>query len=198
MMKPILVILLLLATISVPAQQNLQDSMAIKRATLHRNNMYVLGAWAGANILQGSISAGNATGSDHYFHQMNAYWNIANLVIATTGLWAAKKQLAGPHSFERNLKEQHQMEKIIALNAGLDIAYITTGLYLKERGNRLNKDQTLGYGNSLLLQGGFLLVFDIIQYCEHRQNGKMLEKMAGNWQIGTTANGVGLVYHFKR
>jgi hypothetical protein len=195
-MKPILFASFLLFTISVPAQQITQDSLAIKRATLHRNNMYVLGAWAGVNILQGTISAGNATGSDHFFHQMNAYWNIANLAIATAGFFAAKKQLTGPHSYERNLKEQHQMEKILVLNTGLDIAYIMTGMYLKERGNRLNHDQPLGYGNSLILQGGFLLVFDIIQYFEHRQNGKMLEKMAGSWQLGSTSNGVGLAYHF--
>jgi hypothetical protein len=195
-MKQIFTVCILLGSFSVSAQKHLQDSIAIKRATLQRNNMYVLGVWAGANILQGSISANNATGSDHYFHQMNVYWNVANLAIATAGFFAARKQLSGEHSFDRNLREQHQLETVLALNGGLDIAYIMTGLYLKERGHRLAKDQPTGYGNSLLLQGGFLLIFDLIQYLEHRHNGKMLEKMPGNWQFGPTSGGLGLAYRF--
>ncbi len=159
--------------------------------------MYILGAWAGANIIQGTISASNTQGADHYFHQMNAYWNIANLAIATMGLLSVRKQLLHTPDFKQNMQEQHQLEKLIVFNGGLDLAYLATGLYLKERGNRLNKDQLIGYGNSLLLQGGFLLVFDIIQYTGHRRNGKLLEEsMATNWQLGTTPNGVGLAYHF--
>jgi hypothetical protein len=195
-MKQIFTVCILLSSFSVQAQKLLQDSIAIKRTTLQRNNMYVLGAWAGANIIQGSISASNATGSDHYFHQMNVYWNLANLAVATAGFFAARNQATGEHSFERNLREQHQVETILALNGGLDIAYIMTGFYLKERGNRLAKNQPTGYGNSLLLQGGFLLIFDIIQYFEYRHNGKMLEKIPGNWQFGPNSTGLGLAYEF--
>ena len=194
-MKSILTILVAMLSLSATAQKTFQDSIAVERSKLQTNNMWVLGAWAGANIIQGSISAGNATGSDHYFHQMNAYWNTANLAIAGLGLWAARKQLAGEHTVARNQHEQNRTEKILLLNTGLDVAYIMTGLYLKERGNRLKRDQPAGYGNSLLLQGGFLLVFDIIQYTENRRIGRKLEKNAG-WQIGPTPNGLGLAYRF--
>ena len=194
-MKAIFTIWIIILSFSASAQKNFQDSIAAERSKLQIHNMWILGAWAGANIIQGSISAGNTSGSDHYFHQMNAYWNTFNLAIAGLGLWAAKKQLAGEHTLARNLKEQHQTEKILLLNAGLDVAYIMTGLYLKEHGNRLNSDQPRGYGNSLLLQGGFLLVFDIIQYAENRRMGKELEKNTG-WQIVPTQNGLGLAYRF--
>ena len=186
-------VMLLFATKGV-AQQNLQDSIATKRIKLHKTNMFILGAWAGANILQGSISAGNTKGSGHYFHQMNAWWNIANLGLAALGLRSAKKQSAKQYSLAGNIIEQHKIEKILLLNTGLDAAYIITGFYLKERGNRLNHDQPVGYGNSLLLQGSFLLVFDIIQYTKHRRNGKLLEQSMGNLQLGTTPNGIGLTY----
>lgn len=195
-MKYILPLFLFSAPVSILAQQNFQDSMAVARATLQKNNMWVLAAWAGANIVQGSISAGNAKGSDHYFHRMNACWNTVNLTLAGLGLWAAKKQLAGIHTAERNWKEQQKTEKLLLLNSGLDAAYIMTGLYLRERGNRLNRDEPLGYGGSLILQGSFLLVFDIIQYAENRSNGKLLEKSMSGWQLGTTENGVGLAYKF--
>ena len=195
-MRFILFLLLFSLSVSIPAQQNFQDSMAVARITLQKNNMWFLAAWAGANIMQGSISASNTTGNDHYFHQMNAYWNTVNLAIAGLGLYAAKKELAGIHSADRNRSEQQKIEKILLLNTGLDAAYIMTGLYLHERGTRLNRDQPVGYGNSLMLQGGFLLIFDIIQYAENRRNGKALEKGGGGWQVGTTANGVGLAYRF--
>ena len=194
-MKPVLSGFLLILCLSGSAQQSFQDSIALERSKLQTNNMWILGAWAGANIIQGSISAGNATGSDHYFHQMNAYWNTVNLAIAGLGLWAAKKQMAGEHTLNRNLKEQQKTEKILLLNTGLDAAYIMTGLYLKEHGNRLNDEKSSGYGSSLLVQGSFLLVFDIIQYAENRRIGKILEKNAG-WRMGPTENGVGLAYRF--
>jgi hypothetical protein len=82
---------------------------------------------------------------------------------------------------------------LLILNSGLDLAYLTTGLYLRERGTNHLNDQTKGYGGSLMLQGGFLLVFDIIQYVQHRQNGNLLNKYLSNLQMATTANGVGLV-----
>jgi hypothetical protein len=90
-MKQLLFVLLVFSAVSASAQPSLQDSIARSRANLNKRNMYVLGAWAGANILQGTISASNTQGSDHYFHQMNAYWNIANLAIATMGTVIRKK-----------------------------------------------------------------------------------------------------------
>lgn len=195
-MRYILIVTLFSISVSASAQQNFHDSIAITRATLQKNNMWVLAAWAGANIMQGSISASNTSGNDHYFHQMNAYWNTVNLAIAGIGLYAAKKQLAGIHTAERNWTEQQKIEKLLLFNTGLDAAYIMTGLYLRERGTRLNHDQPIGYGNSLLLQGGFLFVFDIIQYAENRRNGKVLEKTMKGWQVGTTSNGLGLAYKF--
>jgi hypothetical protein len=195
-MKQLLLVLLLFSALSAAAQPTVSDSIAMSRAKLSKRNMYVLGAWAGANIIQGTISASHTQGTVHYFHQMNAYWNIANLAIATMGLLSVRKQLAHIPDYKRNMQQQHELEKLIVFNGGLDLAYLATGLYLKERGNRLNKDQLVGYGNSLLLQGGFLLVFDIIQYTGHRRNGKLLEESMANWQVGATPDGMGLVYRF--
>ncbi len=184
-------------TVTTTARLSLQDSIAAVRINLNKTHMYILGAWAGVNIVQGSISASNLTGKDHYFHQMNVYWNTFNLALAGMGLWTAKKQLSRHFSFGDNIREQQKIEKILLLNIGLDAAYITTGMYLKERGLRLNRDQPQGYGNSLLLQGGFLLIFDIIQYTAHRKNGKLLEQALGNWQVGPTGAGLGVSYQFK-
>lgn len=178
----------------VKAQTSLSDSVAAKRNELNKNNMYFLAGWAGINILQGSISASNAKGSDKYFFNMNAYWNVVNLAVAGFGLYAVKKEMTKKLSLADNIKKQNQLEKILLLNVGLDAAYITTGLYLNERGNRLTNETTQGYGSSLILQGSFLLVFDVIQYLEHRQNGKRLNSLMDQFTITASGNGIGLAY----
>jgi len=172
---------------------SIPDSVAIRRNILNKTNMTILLAWSGANIVQGSISAGNLVGSAHYFHQMNAYFNVVNLAIAGYGLYEVRKQMNKKLSLYQNLRQQQKIESLLILNSGLDLAYLTTGLYLRERGTNHLNDQTKGYGGSLMLQGGFLLAFDLIQYIQHRQNGNLLYKYLGNLQMATTANGVGLV-----
>lgn len=174
-------------SISIP------DSVTNRRNILNKTNLTVLLAWSAANIVQGSISAGNLQGSPHYFHQMNAYFNIVNLAVAGYGLFEVRNQMKKKISLYQNLRQQQKVESLLLLNSGLDLAYITTGLYLKERGTNHLNDKTKGYGGSLMLQGSFLLVFDIIQYIQHRQNGQLLNKYLGNLQLATTPNGVGLV-----
>ncbi len=169
------------------------DSVASRRTMLNKTNMTVLLAWSGANLVQGSISAGNLKGSPHYFHQMNAYFNIINLAIAGYGIYEVRKQMNKKLSLLQNLRQQQKIESLLLLNSGLDLSYITTGLYLRERGTNKLNEQTKGYGGSLILQGSFLLVFDLIQYIEHRQNGQLLNKYLGNLQFASTANGVGLI-----
>ena len=179
------------------SQKHFSDSLAADRINKNKTNMTILAAWAGINIIQGSISATNAQGSDRYFFRMNSYWNLVNLGIATYGLVMVRKQLQKTISFKDNFREQQKTEKILLLNTGLDAAYIATGLFLKERGARLASEQNSGFGNSLILQGAFLLVFDLVQYGNHRKNGKLLEQQMGNLQLTTTANGIGIAYHIK-
>jgi hypothetical protein len=172
---------------------NVMDSVAKRRNELNQTNLTVLLAWSAANIVQGSISAGNLTGSKQHFHRMNAYFNTVNLAIAGYGLYRLNQTKKLHYTIADNVKAQQKISSLLLLNTGLDAAYMTTGLYLQEKGNTLNNDQTKGYGSSLILQGAFLLVFDLIQYVQHQQNGKLLNQYLGNLQLTTTQNGVGLV-----
>lgn len=172
--------------------QQLSDSIATDRYNQNKTNMTILAAWAGVNIIQGSISATNATESGPYFFRMNAYWNLVNLGIASVGLFQLRKELKRSYTLTQNHLAQQKLEKILLLNSGLDLAYIATGLLLKENGNRLNNLRNTGFGNSLLLQGAFLLVFDLVQYGNHRRNGKLLEGQLSKLQIQASPNGIGL------
>ncbi|MDZ4070502.1 MAG: hypothetical protein U1C70_01650 [Sediminibacterium sp.] len=195
-LRVVLLITAFFSAFMAQSQVNEQDSLAHQRIKLVQNNMYVLGAWASANIIQGTISASNTQGSEKAFHQMNAYWNTVNFAIAGVGLLGIRKQMKRAYGLASNLKEQQKLEKILLLNSGLDLAYIASGLYLKEKGIRLNNTRNEGFGNSLLLQGAFLLVFDLIQYGQHRKNTKWLENKMDHLQMGVSANGLGLSYRF--
>jgi len=69
-------------------------------------------------------------------------------------------------SLVESIGEFNQMSNLLMINAGLDVAYIAGGFLMKEMAKtRPNKQDMLkGYGRSLILQGGFLLAFDIILY----------------------------------
>lgn len=179
------------------AMQLFSDSLAADRHNVNKTNLTVLTAWSGINVLQGSISATNAKGVDKAFFQMNAYWNLVNLGVATYGWVKWHQDRRKTYDLAENLKAQHQLERFLLLNSGLDLAYISTGLYLKERGNRLRNPQTEGFGNSLVFQGAFLLVFDLVQYQRHRRNGKALENKLGDWHLVPAGMGLGLVYNFR-
>ncbi|MFZ5977870.1 MAG: DUF6992 family protein [Bacteroidota bacterium] len=185
--------------ITVEAQINLTDSslqqkydsIYINRQTLIKNNMSILGAWAGLNIIQSSISAASTSGNTQAFFKMNVYWNTVNAAIAGIGFLQAKKALTKKITRQQNWLQQQKTEQFLLLNTGLDAAYITTGLYLREHGLRKNNDQTEGFGSSIILQGSFLFVLDVIQYLEHHQNGKRLSKLC----LEPANNGLGLVWH---
>ena len=95
------------------------------------------------------------------------------------------------------MRQQHTIEKVLLLNVGLDVAYVTSGFLLKEmsKNNPDNYHRYRGFGNSLLLQGGFLFVFDIIQFVVHQQHRK---KGAQNLSSGLSLSkqGIGLCYNF--
>jgi len=191
-----LVLLLLFAGFSVSGQTLQWDSLNKRRLAINQQHLYMLGAWGAANIIQGSISASNATGSARYFHQMNAYWNTVNVAIAGLGLWGLRQQMKQTFGPAQMIQEQRALEKLLLLNSGLDVAYISTGLYLREKGLRLNNDRNKGFGNSLIFQGSFLLVLDLVQYFTHLKNGKALQDQVNKLQWNVGMNGAGLTYRF--
>lgn len=72
------------------------------------------------------------------------------------------------------VKAYISLQSFLLLNAGLDVAYIATGFYLKERSkNSSNSKRLMRYCNRLLLQGGFLLIFDIAVYFINQNNAKI-------------------------
>jgi len=150
-----------------------------ERLQLNRNGMKILGGWAAGNIAAGGIGMAQSGGSTRYFHEMNLAWNGVNLAIAGLGYFGSKKDPAA-FSMKETLREYRSFENILLFNAGLDVGYMATGAYLWERGIRKDSDRLKGYGQSLILQGGFLFTFDVIMFMASRkQNNRFLEALDG-------------------
>ncbi len=165
----------------------------LERMKINESAMLVLGGWAVGNILVGTYGNFKASGEAKYFHQFNAAWNIVNLGIAAFGYFNAVNSDPSSMTNLEIIKDFNSLQNLLLLNAGLDVAYIATGFYLKERSKNSSSSERLrGYGNSLLLQGGFLLVFDIVLYFIHQNNADInlyphLESfLAGGVGLGVT------------
>ncbi|MCS7053301.1 MAG: hypothetical protein NZM09_06155 [Ignavibacterium sp.] len=136
--------------------------------------MLVLGSWAVGNILIGTYGNFKSKNEAKYFHQFNAMWNVVNLGIAAFGYYSAVNSDISTMTKLEIIKEYSSLQNFLLLNAGLDVAYIMTGFYLKERARNSSSSERLrGYGNSLLLQGGFLLAFDVALYFIHQSNANI-------------------------
>jgi len=122
---------------------------------------------------------------------------VVNLGIAAFGYHQAAH--ADPMVFGHVdiLKEYNTLQNILLLNVGLNVSYLATGLYLRERSRNSIKygDRLKGYGNSLLLQGAFLFVFDTSLFFIHRSHANLhlypqLESLAAG------SAGLGMVFRF--
>lgn len=170
------------------------DSFDQQRIELNRKGMLVLGGWSAANLITSGVAYGNTQGESRYFQEMNLMWNGINLAIAGLGYWKAKRENPADRSAKAIWQRQQKVEKIFLFNAGLDLAYVASGLYLREKANATERpDRLKGYGHAIMLQGGFLLLFDAILYRLHQRHGAEFWK---NHQVvfQTSPQGVGLVY----
>ncbi len=181
--RPLIIVLLLLATISaVSAQDAALREYNIRRDRVTAVAMGVLGSWSVANMAVGTVLSLTTDDPQRAaFHQMNAGWNIVNAALAIPGFLGARQNLADPPALtlSESLAEQNRLEDTLLFNAGIDFAYIAAGFYLVERSRRGEDAARLtGFGRSLMLQGGFLLGFDLTVYLLQRQTGRALFELA--------------------
>ena len=113
-----------------------------------------------------------------HFYQMNALWNVVNLGIAGLGYWGSVRAAPSEDLFSA-VDAQYGMEKALLCNTGLDTAYMVTCVFLMQYAESTDKNPAVfrGYGQSLLLQGGFLLVFDLVMYAFQRGSRDLIEPL---------------------
>jgi hypothetical protein len=192
-MKKLFTIILIITCTHAYAQDSLK-TFNNNRTKITGTGMEVLGGWAIANIGVGAIGW-NAAGSNEarYFYQMNILWNTVNFGAALIGYSGAQNNKNKKLTAAESLKQQQKIEKIFLINGGLDVAYIGTGLYLKLTGDSRNSPIRKGYGESILLQGGFLLIFDGIMYHAEKSNGGKLRHFLEKNPITFDGRRVGII-----
>lgn len=152
--------------------------------SIQKTGMIILTSWASLNILSGLAGNFWYKNETKFFFQMNAAWNIVNLGIAAYGLTSIAHANFDVDS-NYMLSEMQKFDRILLLNTGLDLLYIATGSYLLNRGVKYNKSRFIGYGRSIILQGGFLLLFDLMLYFSHYSYTKSLYQITEKLNITT-------------
>lgn len=198
MKKYLLLSTLLCFSCLVFSQQLSWENFNESRLTKQKRAMTILGTWAIGNIALGSIMTGRTSGETKYFHQMNAGWNVVNLVIAGAGYYGLTKlDAAGMDAFT-SIQEQYKIQKLLLFNAGLDVGYMLGGAYLIERSKNQSdttrSDRFSGWGKSIILQGGFLFAFDLTAYLVLASDNVQLKNLLS--QVQLSGEGVGLLLHF--
>ena len=189
--------LILIGLIIIASVSNGQDSLnsfRIQKNKIKNTGMKILGTWAISNLGVGIIGSNNSSGQQKDFYTMNIIWGSVNLGAAIIGL--ATTTHDKNYSEIQEFKKQHQIENLFLINAGLDLGYLATGIYLQHRGKVTNSQKLSGYGSSIILQAAFLFLFDGLMFKAEKLNGKMLRSILKNSSLTFNGKQMGLRVHF--
>ncbi|MDW8172479.1 MAG: hypothetical protein RML73_08340 [Anaerolineae bacterium] len=117
--------------------------------------------WAGLSIILGLVlSLGNkfwrGVGSQFLG------WGVTNALIAIFGQAAARQRVAdleNPGLVDVQAQEAEKLSRLLWINAALDVLYMLGGRAVGQRDKGDGRMKGIGVG--IILQGLFLLVFDI-------------------------------------
>lgn len=86
-------------------------------------------------------------------------WGVIDAAIASFGLLSLRRKLKRPDTDKPEVlsKEARALRRVLLINAGLDVLYVVGGVVIV-RG--LATDFAKGNGVGIVVQGGFLLLFD--------------------------------------
>ncbi len=120
-----------------------------------------LTAWSLFSLLAGGvITLWAETGSVwQAFGGMNAVWALVNLVIASLGFYGVLKKMQRGIADES--AERNRLLRVLKVNTVLDVGYVLVALGMIVWGRT---PLLQGFGWGVLVQGGFLLIFDALHY----------------------------------
>ncbi|MCP1381924.1 DUF6992 family protein [Runella salmonicolor] len=197
MKKALIGFLMLFAGIQFLYAQSLPTipQLTERQARLQRTGTWTLAGWSLANLAVSGIAIGKAEGSARYFHEMNLYWNAVNVGIAGAGLLSLRKK-SPPPTLSSTVKEHYTLQKTLLFNSGLDVAYITSGFWLLDKSKTettvTRQNRFRGFGQAVVVQGGFLLIFDVTNYLLHRSDNARLHQLLD--KVSLNGNGVTLQF----
>ena len=215
-MKKFCTLLLIFFSYHAFAQQDSLKAYNANRVSITSHGMEVLGAWGIVNLGTGAFWGWGPSGTQavisvngspvlstpksigpegKYFFQMNTIWGSVNFVTAVLGYTSTQKYKNKKLTAAETLEAQKKIQKIFFVNGCFDVAYVGTGLYLKLVGDSRNSPKMKGYGESILMQGGFLLIFDGLMYHAEKGNGSKLRNFLEKHPISFDGRRVGMVFN---
>jgi len=140
------------------------QQLSLEKQKSEQAAMKVLLGWSTVSLAGSGILVANGNTNAAIMH---AGWAVINAGIAGVSLLSKKKL---PSTHVEYLQNEKVFNQILAINTGLDVAYVASGLALKEMGKTKRERE---FGSAIMIQGGFLLVFDIILF---KKSGNRLTK----------------------
>lgn len=186
---------LLCFTLSAQEQVNWLANFNLERQKINEQGMLILGSWSIANMAWSAFNLKRGNGLQQSYHQMNIGWNAVNLAIAGFGFY--QSQDVQSLSLVESWEAQESIKRVLAVNAALDLAYVASGFYLRERAkNKIAEfDRWEGFGRAIIVNGAFLFTFDVILYWVHQHHGaSAFLPYLENLQLGP--DGIGLRLKF--
>lgn len=119
--------------------------------------------WAEVSVVGGLIAT---LLGDRFWQGLglqSAAWGFIDGIIAWIGGRGAMKRAAQPeqHTAVQQAEERGKLRRVLWINTGLDVLYITGGwLLARTRGRQDAFARGTGWG--IVLQGGFLFIFDLL------------------------------------
>ena len=133
-------------------------------------HLAVLAWWCFLHLLIGIPMLLWSAGWLWYFATMNISWALINLWIVFKLYDHICHRRFRKGNVYRRFQIQQHVEKMLALNIGLDISYCLAGLYMSSWIGEGTSGMWVGFGNAVLLQGGYLLIHDISFFILHHRN----------------------------
>ena len=127
--------------------------------TYNRRVTHRLAGWSAASIIAWLVTIGSKGPFWRAFGVQCATWGAVDAVIALGGQQAAERRQAAA-TVQTDMAHARQLRRLLWFNAALDVLYVAGGIALlrSRRGDRARH----GHGAGIILQGAFLLIFDML------------------------------------
>jgi hypothetical protein len=126
---------------------------------------------------------------------MTSIWGSVDFVTAILGYTGTQNGKNKKFTAAQTLQEQERIEKIFKVNSYFDLGYLGAGLYLTVAGSSRNSPIMKGYGEAVLMQGGFLLIFDELMYKSEKTHSDKLRNFLEKHPIGFDGRRVGIIFN---
>lgn len=132
------------------------DQIYHHRLTQQQSAMAVLLGWGLVNVAAGAAISMSSPGYRD-FGYMTAGWGLVNAGIAAFSLYSGPPFDPASVTTAEYLRDEQLFNRILAVNSGLNVAYIGVGASMARWGSSSRIRQ---FGSAIIIQGAFLMAFD--------------------------------------